>query len=387
MIGLILGLGIAQIISWGSLYYSISVLGDAMRAEIGVSELFLFGAYTAGLLVSGTLGPATGRLIDRKGGGFVLSGGSILGAIALTTIACATTPVVLVIGWLLAGAAMAATLYDPAFATLSQHTGDRYRRAVTSLTLLGGFASTVFWPFSHVLLEAWGWRTSMLVFAAIHLTVCLPIHLLIVPRRTSATRKHAHTATEEERSPAFRDPGLPWLNASFAITNFVGGVIAVHMVGLLTEVGLTSAQAVAAAMLLGPSQVGARVVEMTLLTRLRATQVGALAFLLIGVAAVVLAVATGHYVLAIAFVVMFGSGNGIFTIVRGAAPAELYGARGLGELLGYLARPSQYARALAPGAYTLILTLGLDQPSAMICLAVLMLGGLACYAIAARHRA
>ena len=186
---LIASLGIAQVISWGSLYYSIGVLGPAMRGDLGASELFLFGSFTAGLLVSGTLAPIAGRLIDARGGRLVLSLGSGAGCVAMALLAVAPNPAVMVVGWLLAGAAMSSCLYDPAFATLSQHTGDRYRSAVTALTLFGGFASTVFWPLSHILLEAWGWRMTFGIYAGLHLFVCLPIHHYFVPRHSHITQQ------------------------------------------------------------------------------------------------------------------------------------------------------------------------------------------------------
>jgi len=382
MFGLVAALGIAQIISWGSLYYAIGVLGPEMRADLGVSELFLFASFTVGLLAAGVLAPAAGRLIDRKGGRTVLSSGSILGAASMIVLALATNEVVLILGWVIAGAAMSATLYDPAFATLSQHAGDRYRRAVTALTLLGGFASTVFWPLSHLLLEAWGWRATLGIYAGLHLFVCLPLHALVIPANPQAPRPAGSPREASARSPAFETPSLFWLNAGLATASFVVGVVAVHMVGLLTGAGLTAAQAVTVSMLMGPMQVAGRIIEITFLTRLRATLVGALAFALIVVALVLLALGSGNGALAIAFVVAYGCGNGILTIVRGAAPAELYGSRGLGELLGHLSRASSYARALAPAGYSLMLTVGFTQPVAMGALGLILLLGLACYSIA-----
>ncbi len=179
---LVVALGVAQIASWGSLFYAIGVLGAPMRSELGVSELFLFGAFTAGLVASGAIAPFVGRSIDRLGGRIVLSLGSVASVASLAVLALATHPAAMVVGWLMAGLAMAAALYDPAFATLSQHSGARYRRAVTSLTLLGGFASTVYWPLSHVLLEAYGWRATFGIYAAIQALVCLPIHWFVIPR-------------------------------------------------------------------------------------------------------------------------------------------------------------------------------------------------------------
>jgi MFS family permease len=204
----------------------------------------------------------------------------------------------------------------------------------------------------------------------------------LIPRFASVARP-GHGA-DPVRSPAFGDARLGWLNASFAIASFVVGMVAVHMVGLLTTVGLTTAQAVAAAMLLGPMQVAGRILEMAFLARQRSTVVGAISFGLIALSVFALALASGNTPLAIAFVAIFGFGNGIFTIVRGAAPAELFGGRGLGELLGHLSRASLFARALAPGTYSLILALGLTQSVAMASLGLLVAAGLACFTLAAR---
>ncbi|HEY2629128.1 MAG TPA: MFS transporter [Usitatibacter sp.] len=382
MMGLVGALGVGQIISWGSLYYAIGVLGPPMRTELGVSELFLFGSFTAGLLVCGALAPTAGRAIDRLGGRKVLPLGSVVGALSMLVLAAANGPIVVVVGWALAGASMAATLYDPAFATLSQHAGERYRRAVTALTLLGGFASTVFWPLSHVLLESFGWRTAFAIYAALHLLVCLPIHAFVIPRRARPLVETNSTREQGERSPAFGQPALAWLNASFAIANLVVGVIAVHMVGLLTGAGLTDGQAVGISVLMGPMQVAGRIIEISFLRHVQATVVGIFAFALIIAAIAMLAGVSGGGVLAVMFVVAYGSGNGIFTIVRGAAPAEMYGSAGLGELLGYLSRTSSYARALGPATYPGMLALGLGEQVSMIALAILMLAGLACYCTA-----
>jgi hypothetical protein len=142
---LICALGVAQIISWGSLFYAIAVLGESMRAELGISGTSLFGAFTFGLVCSGLASPIAGRVIDTRGGWLVLSAGSVLSALAMAILSQAHGLVALFAGWGLAGVAMAACLYDPAFATLHQLTGQAYRRSVTALTLFGGFASTVFW--------------------------------------------------------------------------------------------------------------------------------------------------------------------------------------------------------------------------------------------------
>jgi MFS family permease len=380
----ITALGIAQIISWGSLFYAIGVLGSAMRRDLGVSELFLFGAFTGALLVSGTLAPAMGRLIDRKGGRFVLSLGSVLAATSMAILAVAPNPWVMAAGWLVAGAAMSACLYDPAFATLSQHTGTRYRRAVTALTLFGGFASTAFWPLSHILMEAWDWRITFGIYAGLHVFVCLPIHRLFVPRHTQLT--HTETAAKTaEVSPGLSDPRLLWLTASVAIATFIFAVIAVHLIQLLTTAGLTPAQAVTVSMLVGPMQVAGRIIEFGFAGRVRAVTVGIVAFGLMLLSLVALISVEGFGIAAIVFVVAYGCGNGVLTIVKGTAPVELFGAKGLGGLLGYLSRAGMYAKAIAPASFSALLTFGLTRNAALASLAALAIAGMGTYAIASRR--
>ena len=389
---LVSALGVAQIISWGTLFYAIGVLGPAMRRDLGVSELFLFSAFTAGLLVTGTFAPAMGRLIDRRGGRFVLSLGSVLSIVALATLAVAPNAIVMVAGWLVAGAAMAACLYDPAFATLSQHTGNRYRKAVTALTLFGGFASTVFWPLSHLLLEAWDWRTTFGIYAAMHLFICLPIHQVFVPKsgtdhlvRSAPTKSGpSGLSPNSEVSPGLGDPRLVWLAASFAIATFIFGVIAVHLINLLTTAGLTPAQAVTVSMLVGPMQVAGRIIELGFSGRVKAVTVGIIAFGLMMLALLALIRVEGFGIAAVVFVVAYGCGNGVLTIVKGSAPVELFGARGLGALLGYLSRAAFYAKAFAPAAFSGILALGFTRNAALAALTALAVAGMGTYALATR---
>jgi len=380
---LVSALGLAQIVSWGTLFYAIGVLGKPMRAELGTSDVFLFGAFTAGLAVSGVLAPWAGHRIDRDGGRGILSAGSVAGAASMALLACAQGPWTMVAGWLLAGAAMAGTLYDPAFAALSYHTGEQYRRAVTVLTLFGGFASTVFWPLSLLLLEAFGWRTTFAIYAATHLVVCLPIHLAIppvldraVPAAAQATPPGAAHATSI----------LRWLAVCFAIGTFVFGIVAVHMINLLVSSGLTKAQAVTISMLVGPLQVAGRVVEMMVARHVKAVTIGYVALVLMVAALVCLYAVNGMGAMAIAFVVAYGCGNGLLTLVKGTAPAELLGRDNLGARLGYLARAGSYAKALAPAAWSAMLTVGLTQGSALWVLVGLAILAVWTFAIATARR-
>ena len=287
-------LGVAQIVSWGTLFYAIAVLGAAMRAELGVSDVLLFGAYSAGLFLSGAVSPAVGRWIDAGHARLALAGGSCLGALALALLAAAQGPATLIAGFLVSGAAMALTLYDPAFATLHVMSGTLYRRAVTALTLFGGFASTVFWPLALALQEGWGWRAAFATFAALHIIVCLPVHLAAIPRGTPrAGDRAAVPGLPSEMADAGARATFAWLASALAAAAFIAAALSAHAIGLLTAAGLTAGQAVLAGSLIGPMQVAGRIVEFTAGRRLRARTVGTVAFALMATALLLLALAHG----------------------------------------------------------------------------------------------
>ena len=345
-------LGVAQIVSWGTLFYTIAVLGASMRADTGVSELWLFGSFTAGLFVSGIASPALGREIDARGGRRVLVGGSVLAAIACAVLAGAQGPLTVLAGWILAGVAMAACLYDPAFATLHQIAGRSYRRAVTALTLFGGFASTVFWPLSQYLLDTVGWRTTFAVYAVLHVVLCLPIHLASVPGHSMAASHPA--APDGATHAAHVGPTFVWLAVALSLAAFIASAMAAHLIGLLTATGLSARDAVLVGSLFGPMQVAGRIMEFAFNRHVRALVVGSVAFALLAIALAVFTQVHGVWIVALAFSILWGLANGIVTIVRGTVPAELFGHRDYGALLGRLAMPQFVMRAIAPFAMTLL---------------------------------
>jgi predicted MFS family arabinose efflux permease len=388
---LIPALGVAQIISWGTLFYAIAVLGEAMRGELGLSATWLFGAFTVGLLLSGIVSPAVGRLVDARGGRFVLSRGSIIGAIALATLAQAQGYATLFVGWALAGVAMAACLYDPAFATLHQLTGAAYRRAVTALTLFGGFASTVFWPLSQWLLDTVGWRETLWVYAALHLAVCLPLHAWFVPAHSGSlvlegvdAENPPAAAAEAPRSA--QGAAYYALAAAFAAAAFLSATLSAHLIALMKSAGLTARDAVLVSSLIGPMQVAGRIAEFSFARRLSALSVGALAFGLMTAGLACLVLVDGLSAMAFAFAVLYGWSNGVMTIVRGTVPAVLFGRRNYGALLGRLALPAFVAKAVAPVAFTVVLAAGLPRTSALWFLVAVSVLALIAYRLAVRRR-
>jgi predicted MFS family arabinose efflux permease len=347
-------LGLGQIISWGTLFYAIAVLGHAMRDAIGTTDVVLFGSFTGGLFLSGVVSPWIGRRIDAGGGRSVLIAGSMLGAIACAILALAQGLMAMLIGWLVAGVAMAACLYDPAFATLHRISGTAYRRAVTALTLFGGFASTVFWPVSQYLLDTVGWRAAFGIYAALHALVCLPLHAIFVPGPSVHVAVPAHEhATNPVRHAVGRST-FAWLATALALATFISSALSAHLIGLLTKSGIAARDAVLIGSLIGPMQVAGRVMEFAFTRHVRSLAVGTLAFSLMATSLLLLSQVRGVWVVALAFAMLYGWSNGVMTIVRGTVPAELFGARGYGALLGRLAQPQFIAKAIAPLAITFV---------------------------------
>jgi predicted MFS family arabinose efflux permease len=379
---LVSALGIAQIISWGTLFYSIAVLGPPMAHALGVSDVVLYGSFTAGLFVSGIASQWVGRRIDRRGGRAVLAGGSALGALACALLAASVNGAMMLAGWLVAGVAMAACLYDPAFATLYRVSGESYRRAVTALTLFGGFASTVFWPLSQYLLESHGWRAAFAVHAALNACVGMTLHLAFVP--SPSHRSAMHTAVQPADAERARPSTFILLAAALSIAAFLSSAVSAHLVVLLAAGGLAARDAVLVGALIGPMQVAGRVMEFAFSSRWSPLTVGTLAFTLLASALIMLCFVRGVWILALAFALLYGWSNGVMTIVRGTVPGVLFGSRDYGALLGRLAQPQFILKSFAPVAVTLLFALGDARRVALYTLAGAGIAALLAYRAAIR---
>jgi len=361
-----------------------------MRAELGVSGTWLFGAFTDGLVCSGLVSPRVGRTIDTRGGWLVLSAGSLIAALSMLVLSQAQGIPALFVGWGLAGVAMAACLYDPAFATLHQLTGKAYRRSVTALTLFGGFASTVFWPLSQFLLDRVGWRVTFELYALLHVVVCLPLHAWLVGRPTviDASSPAADDATPDITQRAGR-ASFVLLAIALSIASFVAAGLSAHLIVLFRSSGIEPQTAVWIASLIGPMQVAGRIVELVFSRQLRPLAVGSLAFALMALAMLLLNMVDRFGGLAWLFAAVYGWSNGILTIVRGTVPAELFGRKGYGALLGRLALPSFVCKAFAPLAVSLVLAGAQERSLGLYAMLALALGAVVAYqlALALRTRA
>ena len=345
-----IALGLAQTLAWGSTYYLPAILANAMAAELGLATAWVFTAFSAGLLVSAFLGPAAGRLIDLYGGRRVLPASNLVFAAGLAMLGTSAGVVSLFASWLVIGIGMSAGLYEAAFSTLAGIYGREARRSITGITLIAGFASTVCWPLSAYMDVTLGWRATCYVWALAHLAIGLPINLLLPARRAADKAPQPSASEAVERGRLVLMAGLSFV---FAATWFSSTAMAAHLPRVLQESGASLATAVAAAALVGPAQVGARVLEFWLMRHVHPIVSARIATLAhpIGAAGLIAAGSPA----ATAFAVVHGAGNGVMTISIGTLPLALFGAAGYGLRQGFLMAPARLLSASAPFLFDLLL--------------------------------
>jgi MFS family permease len=346
---LIVALGTTQTLAWASSYYLPAILADPIGRDLGVSSNWIFAAFSGALVISAMLGPRVGRQIDLVGGRSVLSASNLTLAAGLVLLGCSYSIPMLVVAWLLLGIGMGFGLYDAAFAALGRIYGDSARRAITGITLVAGFASTVGWPLTAWGLEAIGWRNTCFAWAAAHIVIGLPINYFMLPSVQGA--KAAVASAIKPHIPIDRTMIL--LAFTFAAAWSVTGAMAAHMPRILEAAGATTVQAVAAGALFGPAQVFARIIEASFLSRYHPLLSTRLACLTHPIGAAILAVAGGAA--SSAFSIFFGLGNGILTIARGTLPLAIFGPQNYGYRLGIIGAPARMAQAAAPLVFGLLI--------------------------------
>jgi MFS family permease len=361
-------LGVGQILAWGASYYLPAVLAAPIAADTGWPATTVMAALSAGLLVSGLVSPRIGQLIERHGGRPVLALSAVLLGLGLLIQGLATSEAMLIGAWLVIGVGMGAGLYDPAFSTLTRLYGAQARSAITSLTLWGGFASTVCWPLSALLVEQVGWRGASLAYAAVMAGLILPLYWLGLPAEDAHAAPAASPAPVAVSARTRRENRvfLLMLAVSFTVASVVMTVIAVHLITMLRQLGFDLATAVALGMLIGPSQVGARVLEAAF-----GRKVHPIWSLLVCTLAVAVGLVTllGSVELAALGLILYGGGNGLRSIARGTVPLAMFGREGYAVLLGWLALPVLVAQAVSPTLGDLMLR-GLGTEGTIAALAV-----------------
>jgi len=388
-------LALTETVSWGILFYAFSVFLVPMQLEFGWSPATLTGAYSLALLVAGVAAIPVGRWLDRHGPRALMTAGSVLGTLLLLAWAAVGDLTVFYLIWVGLGLAMAATLYEPAFATIATWFVRDRARALLLLTVAAGFASTIFLPLAGWLVGELGWRPALVALAAILAVATIPPHALLLRRRPEdlglrpdgAPQAEMGTAAGQEPegvelAAALRDPAFWWLTIAFALGTFASVAVGVHLIPFLIERGDDPGFAAAATGLIGAAQVAARVGVTGIGGRLSPTALTAGLFALQAVALVLLLAWRGAAGV-LAAVLLLGAGRGAVTLMRATLPADFWGRAHYGAISGALALFLTVARALAPvgaglaygwlGGYRPVLW-GLAACSAAAALAMLATG-------------
>ena len=360
---LALVLGINQTLSWGMTFYLPAVIAVPAARDLGCSTFALLGAFSVALLISGFCAPKVGRWIDRHGGKGSITASILVLALGQAVLALSPNLAVWYLGWAMLGLGMAMGLYEAAFATAGTLLGGEAGPTITGITLLAGFASTVFWSLGSAVLGFAGWRGLLLIYIGIMLCLNLPLVLSLVPRLDLNCDEPGQRLIE--RAPVGR-LAMICLAGFFTLRWFITSAIAVHILALMHGLGLNPAEAVLVASLIGPGQVAGRVLEWTVGRHFDLLLRARLAALLFPIGAAILPL--GGPVAATAFALLYGMSNGIMTINRGTLPLALFGPNGYATVLGRLAMPVLIAQAVAP-------TLAAPLVAMLPALSVLLIGG------------
>ncbi len=347
-------LGIAQICSWGSIYYSFPLLAEAMRLDLGWSKSLLYGASTLGLVLSALAAYPVGSAIDRGHGRQVMALSSVAAGLLLLLWSQAESVVTFYVAAAGAGCLQAATLYEPAFAVVARRFGSAgARRGITALTLWGGFASTVFIPLIQFLIDTAGWRGALIVLGAVNILVCATLYVIAIdPARDAPPHTDvpgmAPMAGRRAVAWAIRKPVFWALAVAFVAYAWAAIALTFHLYPLLLERGLGAAEVVAVMAVIGPAQVAGRLVIWRLAPNAPVRVFGSIVVVAFPLAVAGLAFAPATFWTLAAIAALYGAANGMITIVRGLAVPEMLSREAYGAINGALATPMRLVQAGAP---------------------------------------
>ena len=339
-------LSLAQLITWGSVFYTFALLMEPVERELGLTRAQSSLAFSLALLAEGVLAYPVGRWIDQGHERAVMTGGSLLVAACLLLHSQVTSVTGFYAVWIGLGCALAATLYSPVFAVVTRRFPQDFRRAIITLTFLGGLASTVFIPLSAWLIQVLGWRHALWPLAALHVLVCAPLHAVLLRDAPGPRPGPAQGGS----SPAAFLRSAPFLLIGVFVVGMMGVTAALpaHMISLLRESGLGEAWVIAIPASIGLIQVVGRLLLFFFEHHFDVHLANRLIPCLIPLGLAALLVGAGHPWAAVLFVVLYGLGNGMQTIVKGTAIAQYVSRDHVASLNGALGVPQALARAVSP---------------------------------------
>lgn len=342
-------LALTQTVSWAILYYGYASFVLPMTQGLGWPQATLMGALTTGLVVWGLASYAVGAAIDRGHGRAVMTAGALLAGFTCLAWAGVNSPWQLYAVCVLIGLSSAMCLYEPAFAVLTKRYPQHFRQGITTLTLVAGFASTVSFPACGWLIHALGWRDALQVLGALLLLLVVPLQAFSLrgPAEGVAAPRAPDALSDATVREALRHRAFWFLGAAFMALAFAGSALWAHVMPLFADKGLSVAQATAVLVWIGPMQVAGRLAFVAWGSRLSLRRMGALVMLCGTLAFAVLAAAHSLPWLVV-FAIVFGLGNGVLTIVRGALVPLYFGRAHIGRISGAMSAMALLARAFAP---------------------------------------
>jgi hypothetical protein len=353
------GLGITQIIGWGTTFSSLTIFGTTIGVDLNFSREVVFGGITMMLLVSALLAPRVGRLVDSKGARPIMIAGSATAALAMIALAFTHGIVTYLLAWVLVGVAMPMMLSNTALVGLVQIVGSNARRAITGLMLLSGLTGTLFLPLNAMLLESVGWRNTYLIFALLHLLICLPIHAMVLRRRdldAMGVPRSGGGTIEGMLPPDKRFAAFIMLSIWSCTEGLITWGLYMQIIDVFKGLGLSGAAAIGVWAMVGPSQASARFGELLFGGRYSILTTAFLsAILTTGSFLIILPFTTSVFV-AGAFSICLGLGHGFFAIARNTLPLMLFGAREYGTYMGRLMLPQNIVNAGAPVIFAIAIS-------------------------------
>ena len=361
----IVSIGISQIINWGVLYYSLALIGPKIIAEMHWSDVFVYSGFSISAIVSGLLSPFSGKAIDRIGGRYVMALGSFIGSVGIFFLSAVSSMLEYALAWTIIGISMSMCLYDSAFASVARIAGKATRKAISSITLLAGFSSTLTWPATAFLLSINDWRSVLFFYSFLMIFTCVPV-LYFGLKDDCITQFNSDLTNSKSSIKNFDAPELCFPHGIIiklmallafitAAQGFIANAISVHIITFFQEIGLGSYGAILAGSLIGPAQVGARLIELLFGKQLSPIKLGLITVAVLPISFLVPLVFPTFTITGIIFGLTYGASNGVFTIVRSLIPYSLFGSLGYGKRLGTLATPTLFVKAIAPALFGYLL--------------------------------
>lgn len=358
--GPVLALGATQTLAYGSLFYAYGVLAPTIARDFNIGLDAFFGIFSVGLLLGGFAAPLVGRLLDAHGARVVMAGGSLGATVALLFCAWAPSLPVFGVSIILMEIATCFVVYESAFAGLTQIHRHNARQRITSITLIAGFASTIFWPLTLWLEGRFGWRGTLLLFALGHLVIAAPLHWFVLKAAKPLASAGPGDAASPPDAPSLQGAARQRAVLFYTIVICVSGLayasIPVHMLRIIENEGFPAETAALIAMVMGPAQVASRIVEMAFGQRFDALVTGRIALGTLTACLLILLVGSGSPVVAVVFAALYGVSQGLITIARGTVPLLLFGPNGYATLVGRVTGLRFFVNAGAPVAFATIAT-------------------------------